>query len=76
MKKVLPISVSISPEWGSLVECLDHEVADQFEDYIVETLDMSPPKQKHDSEGVTFFFGKEYSITQLQEIVNQFILCY
>ena len=71
MTDSVEIRIFDTEDAGTVLQCYDAEVADQFDDFLIENLD-EEVHFKFNEDSVLFFFGNNNSIPTVQALYNQF----
>jgi hypothetical protein len=58
-------------ETGLVLQCYDTEIADQFDDFLIDNLDQEIPIRFEEGH-VSFFFGREFSVTEITALFGKF----
>lgn len=73
MKEKLLIKIIESEQHGIVVECQGLETSDRFEDFMTEVTDLDF-QVKFGIDSVTFYMGRNISISKMQKLVEEFEL--
>ena len=71
MSKVGIIKVLDDLHSGTILWCYDIEIADRFDDFLLTNLDKEI-YFKFDDDCVAFYFGKEFSVSEVSELYMKF----
>ena len=71
MKDTGNFKIFDDPEVGIVLKCYDSEIADQFDDFLIDNLDLEV-HFKFSDRSVSFFFGKEFSVLDVSAIYTKF----
>ena len=72
MSNVEKFKVISDEKFGVILQCSDVELADQFDDFLIENFDHEV-SFKFEEGCVSFFFGKELSVPYITDLYKKFV---
>jgi hypothetical protein len=71
MTQSVKYEITETSDQGMILQCYDSEVADQFDDFLIEILDEEVHLAFSENK-VTFYFGTKFSISEIDSLFETF----